>query len=222
MGCASSADAADAPARPVTMPLGKAGSPAGAPTRSASGLGGKSSKAPFGPLSREQYVSRLIHSGSAHEVDVPLGHGVTYRLQYAYVSQRGYYPDTPTKENQDAFVALPAFGGVATDHLFGVFDGHGEKGTQCAQFAADKARRAQCGGRGVGLRVRGCVAPAAAARARPRAAHAHRRAAAARLRGRRGARLARAPRAARRARWRCSVPADRAARRPRRRCPPRC
>lgn len=36
---------------------------------------------------------------------------------------------------------LPAFGGNPSDHFFGVFDGHGEKGTQCAQFAAEKARR---------------------------------------------------------------------------------
>ena len=35
---------------------------------------------------------------------------------------------------------LPAFGGAAGDHFFGVFDGHGEKGTQCAQFAAEKVR----------------------------------------------------------------------------------
>ena len=55
-------------------------------------------------------------------------------------ARRGYYPDAPTKDNQDAFSVLPAFGGNPADHFFGVFDGHGEKGTQCAQFAAEKAR----------------------------------------------------------------------------------
>jgi hypothetical protein len=117
----------------------KGGASTSPPARVPTGFAGKG-KAPFGPLSREQYVSRLVHSGSALEVAVPLGHGVSYTLQYAYVSQRGLYPDSPHKENQDAFVALPSFGGVPSDHLFGVFDGHGEKGTQCAQFAADKAR----------------------------------------------------------------------------------
>ena len=53
---------------------------------------------------------------------------------------RGYYPDAPTKDNQDAYSVLTAFGGAPGDHFFGVFDGHGEKGTQCAQFAADKVR----------------------------------------------------------------------------------
>ena len=114
----------------------------GPPMRASTGGVGRSAtkSAPFGPLSREQYVSRLAHSGSSHQVEVPLGHGAAYTLQYAYVSQRGLYPDAPNKQNQDAFVALPAFGGAPADHLFGVFDGHGEKGTQCAEFAAEKAR----------------------------------------------------------------------------------
>ena len=42
----------------------------------------------FGPLSRDQYVSRLAHSGTVLETKVPLGHGASYTLQYAYVSQR--------------------------------------------------------------------------------------------------------------------------------------
>ena len=53
------------------------------PSRTAS----KSSSG-FGPLSRDQYVSRLAHSGTVLETKVPLGHGASYTLQYAYVSQR--------------------------------------------------------------------------------------------------------------------------------------
>ena len=130
--------------------------------------GGKSG---FGPLSSAQYTSRLAHSGSARESTVELSAGVSYQLRWAYVSQRGYYPDTPNKvcvsprpkrwarsashavadatplcwgshrsaqDNQDALCALPAFGNNPQDCLFGVFDGHGEKGAQCAQLAADK------------------------------------------------------------------------------------
>ena len=52
------------------------------PSRTASQSSG------FGPLSRDQYVSRLAHSGTVLETKVPLGHGASYTLQYAYVSQR--------------------------------------------------------------------------------------------------------------------------------------
>ena len=51
----------------------------------------------FGPLSSAQYSSRLAHSGSARESTVELSAGVSYQLRWAYVSQRGYYPDTPNK-----------------------------------------------------------------------------------------------------------------------------
>jgi serine/threonine protein phosphatase PrpC len=44
------------------------------------------------------------------------------------------------QENQDALCALTNFCGDTSTHFFGVFDGHGEKGAPCAQFAADKAR----------------------------------------------------------------------------------
>lgn len=47
--------------------------------------------------------------------------GLTVR--YAYASQRGYYPNDPTKSNQDALCVLPVFGGDKEQALFGVFDG---------------------------------------------------------------------------------------------------
>jgi hypothetical protein len=61
-------------------------------------------------------------------------------LRYAFVSQRGYYPGSPDKPNQDSLCVHTAFGGEPDQAFFGVFDGHGEFGTQCSQFAKDKVR----------------------------------------------------------------------------------
>lgn len=59
-------------------------------------------------------------------------------LKYAWVSQRGYYPRSPNKENQDTFLIRPTFGKTEQQSFFGVFDGHGELGHLCARFARDK------------------------------------------------------------------------------------
>ncbi|XP_076946133.1 protein phosphatase 2C and cyclic nucleotide-binding/kinase domain-containing protein-like isoform X1 [Bidens hawaiensis] len=61
-----------------------------------------------------------------------------YRLQYSYLSQRGYYPDALDKANQDSFCIHTPFGTNPNDHFFGVFDGHGEFGAQCSQFVKQK------------------------------------------------------------------------------------
>jgi serine/threonine protein phosphatase PrpC len=63
-----------------------------------------------------------------------------YTIRYAYVSQRGYYPDSPDKPNQDSFCVHTSFNGDPEQHLFGVFDGHGDCGTQSSHFARDKVR----------------------------------------------------------------------------------
>ena len=56
-------------------------------------------------------------------------------VEYAYVTQRGHYPDQPHKANQDAVLVRTEFGGKRMDrHLFAVFDGHGETGAECALF----------------------------------------------------------------------------------------
>eukprot|EP00887_Chlorella_sp_A99_P007620 scaffold20.g7620.t1 len=77
---------------------------------------------------------RLLTSGGTRAAPLPAGG----TLRYAFVSQRGFYPDQPDKANQDAVVAAERLGGAADCHLFCVFDGHGECGTECAQFATDK------------------------------------------------------------------------------------
>lgn len=73
-------------------------------------------------------------SGMAHVAAGKSGVG----LHYAYLTQRGFYPEAPSKANQDSFCACPRFAGEPDDHLFGVFDGHGEFGTPCSQFACDR------------------------------------------------------------------------------------
>jgi serine/threonine protein phosphatase PrpC/CRP-like cAMP-binding protein len=55
---------------------------------------------------------------------------------YAWVSQRGYYPNAPYKENQDAYTCLPKFGDQGDMSFFGIFDGHGKDGHLCARFAS--------------------------------------------------------------------------------------
>ncbi len=51
---------------------------------------------------------------------------------------RRYYPDAMLKANQDAFVVRKEVAGEPDTVFFGVFDGHGSSGTDCAQFARDK------------------------------------------------------------------------------------
>ncbi|ETW07835.1 AGC protein kinase [Aphanomyces invadans] len=58
-----------------------------------------------------------------------------YKISYAYVSLRGYYPDSINKPNQDAYVCKPTFHNECS--FFGVFDGHGTTGDKCAQYARD-------------------------------------------------------------------------------------
>jgi serine/threonine protein phosphatase PrpC/CRP-like cAMP-binding protein len=67
-----------------------------------------------------------------------------FKLRYAFVSQRGHYPDDPYKANQDAYCIHEKLGvnskdskdgDTAEDGLFGVFDGHGSAGDGCAIFA---------------------------------------------------------------------------------------
>ncbi len=92
-----------------------------------------------GPLSAKEYKARLATSEGTQTVHFPMT-GVTIR--YAFVSQRGYYPGSPDKANQDSLCVHTHFGGDPEQVFVGVFDGHGEYGTQCSQFAKDKVRAA--------------------------------------------------------------------------------
>jgi len=58
--------------------------------------------------------------------------------QYAYWTQRGYYPDAPHKENQDSYGITPKFAGEEQGALFAIYDGHGTQGDAAAAFAQKK------------------------------------------------------------------------------------
>ncbi|KAK1265063.1 Protein phosphatase 2C and cyclic nucleotide-binding/kinase domain-containing protein [Acorus gramineus] len=79
--------------------------------------------------------SQFLPPEGSRTVRVPSGN---YELKYSYLSQRGYYPEALDKANQDSFCIHTPFGTNPDDHFFGVFDGHGELGAQCSQFAKRK------------------------------------------------------------------------------------
>ncbi|KAE8908180.1 Protein phosphatase 2C and cyclic nucleotide-binding/kinase domain-containing protein [Phytophthora fragariae] len=96
------------------------------------GSGGSAgpNKAVRSPLTKEQINSRIVCSPKTMKTKVT----PKLNTQYAFVSQRGYYPDALDKPNQDSCTILPAFMGDAAKMYFGVFDGHGTTGDLCASF----------------------------------------------------------------------------------------
>lgn len=84
------------------------------------------------PVTEEEGLSV---SQQVKTLEVP---GGGYSIRYSSLTKRGYYPEAPNKANQDSFCVGATFGGNDSDHLFGVFDGHGENGTPCSQFSRDK------------------------------------------------------------------------------------
>ncbi|KAL2979809.1 hypothetical protein AAZX31_13G193600 [Glycine max] len=77
----------------------------------------------------------ILTQSSLQFVPVP-SHNFT--LEYSVLTQRGYYPDSPDKENQDSFSIRTQFQGNPSVHFFGVYDGHGEFGGQCSNFVKDR------------------------------------------------------------------------------------
>lgn len=59
-------------------------------------------------------------------------------LKYCYVSQKGYYPNSLGKANQDSYLVCESILGDPNCNLFGIFDGHGEFGDYCSYFSADQ------------------------------------------------------------------------------------
>lgn len=82
-------------------------------------------------------VSVARSEASARWHSFPASH---FSLRYGAVSQRGHYPEAPNKDNQDRWCVHVPYGGSAEQALFGVFDGHGDFGSQCAAFAAHAVR----------------------------------------------------------------------------------
>lgn len=91
--------------------------------------------------------TQIINEKSPHirldHIDEPKvmqmdGKSFSYKLHYCYVSQRGYYPNSLGKANQDSYLICESLFGNDSCHLFGIFDGHGEFGDHCSHFAADQ------------------------------------------------------------------------------------
>ena len=87
----------------------------------------------YNPLTEDEVNARIVCCPKPELF--PLGEtGIT--LRYAYLSQRGYYPEDLYKANQDAFKVIPKFDGKKEQIFFGVFDGHGVDGDSCSYFVS--------------------------------------------------------------------------------------
>jgi len=86
-----------------------------------------------GRLTRNEVEYRRSIPDTSTIVDI--GSGV--QLNYAYCTQRGYYPDDPHKNNQDDLCIVPNHGGEEKDIFLGVLDGHGADGHHCAKYVKD-------------------------------------------------------------------------------------
>ncbi|KDP40066.1 hypothetical protein JCGZ_02064 [Jatropha curcas] len=77
----------------------------------------------------------ILTQRSLEAIPIP-SHNLT--LQYSVLTQRGYYPDSPDKENQDSYCIKTQIQGNPNIHFFGVFDGHGIYGAECSNFVKDR------------------------------------------------------------------------------------
>ena len=64
------------------------------------------------------------------------GDQFSYNLTYCVGSQRGYYPDSLHKANQDSFLVCEHLLAQENCFVFGIFDGHGTTGDECSYFCA--------------------------------------------------------------------------------------
>ena len=82
------------------------------------------------PLTPKEIQMRIESSGEILSTKV----GFT-TINYAYITQRGYYPDALLKPNQDSLTALPELS--PNRAFFAVYDGHGRDGHDCAYYCRD-------------------------------------------------------------------------------------
>jgi hypothetical protein len=87
-----------------------------------------------GRLSAIEIVNRTKNSVSSKRVVVGTK-AYPVEIDYAYWTQRGYYPDDPFKNNQDDLVVCSPFAGEHMGAMFAVFDGHGKNGHDCSAYA---------------------------------------------------------------------------------------
>jgi serine/threonine protein phosphatase PrpC len=82
---------------------------------------------------------RLEHSEAMRELSI-CGDVFNFKINYCYISQRGYYPNALSKANQDCYLICESLLGDPNSHLFAIFDGHGEYGDSCSHFAANSVK----------------------------------------------------------------------------------
>ena len=113
-------------------------------------MGCMSSKSIASIIERTGQNASKISSLSRHEIELRIDappnsekfthSGITFK--YAWASQRGYYPDSPDKENQDSYTILPSVivksGGSPDTAFFGVYDGHGNDGHLSSLYAKNQ------------------------------------------------------------------------------------
>lgn len=87
---------------------------------------------PSGQLTTSEILERIDAPARSENVDIG-----GYKLRYAYISQRGFYPDDREKANQDAYGVETKYDGNENKALFTVYDGHGKEGDLCAVFCRD-------------------------------------------------------------------------------------
>lgn len=83
----------------------------------------------------------ILTGRSLESVRVP---SHNFHMEYSLLTQRGYYPDSPDKENQDSFCVSTQIRGDPNIHFFGVFDGHGQFGSQCSNFVKERVVQILC------------------------------------------------------------------------------
>jgi len=101
------------------------------------GHGDQPEEEEYNPLTQDEVNARIVCSKETERFTLGKS-GVT--LRYAYLSQRGYYPEDLYKANQDSFKIVRNFDGKSSDIdqiFFGVFDGHGVDGDSCSYFVRD-------------------------------------------------------------------------------------
>ncbi|OIT28629.1 PREDICTED: probable protein phosphatase 2C 35 [Nicotiana attenuata] len=84
------------------------------------------------------YAQAQTHILAGRSVDSAQVPSHNFKLEYAVLTQRGFYPESPEKENQDSYCIRTQLQGNPNVHFFGVFDGHGQFGTQCSLFVRDR------------------------------------------------------------------------------------
>ena len=85
------------------------------------------------PLTDHEISSRIVGSNKPQCCKL----SETLQIEYAFLSQRGYYPDSLDKANQDAYSVVTDFCGDTSSIFFGVFDGHGSTGDLCSIYARE-------------------------------------------------------------------------------------